>query len=262
LAALCWQRQREITDNLVELLIHIAHRVRVRAEEKVDVELMKYAKKVLGKAKLLYKLARAAKGQPDGVVRDVIYPVVGEETLEDLIREAEADEKHEHQVKSVTRASYGHHYRRIVPALLEVLSFRCNNEMHRPVMDALDLLEQYRDRKTVAFPASENVPLEGVVSGDWQEWVRDDKHGGAVNRISYEWCVLTTLREKLRCKEVWVKGAHRFRNPDEDFLDVRREEYYKALEQPREARAFVENLRRKVEKGSPLSMAVYPPIPR
>jgi hypothetical protein len=45
--------------------------------------------------------------------------------------------------------------------------------------------------------------------------VKDDKHAGAVNRISYEWCVLTTLREKLRCKELWVKGAHRFCNPDE-----------------------------------------------
>jgi hypothetical protein len=32
LASLCWQRQREITDNLVELLIHIARRVGVRAE--------------------------------------------------------------------------------------------------------------------------------------------------------------------------------------------------------------------------------------
>ena len=88
LAALCWQRQREITDNLVELLIHIAHRVGVRAEEKVDVELLKQAKKVLGKAKLLYKVAKAAKAQPDGVVKDVIYPVVSEQTLEDLIREA------------------------------------------------------------------------------------------------------------------------------------------------------------------------------
>ena len=29
LAALCWQREQEITDNLVELLIHIAHRVGV-----------------------------------------------------------------------------------------------------------------------------------------------------------------------------------------------------------------------------------------
>lgn len=227
LAVLCWQRQREITDTLVELLIHIAHRVSVRAEEQVEGELMKYAKQVIGKAKLLYKLAKAAKGQPDGVVRDVIYPAVDEKTLEDVIREAETATKYEHQVKWVTRASYSHHYRRIVPALLEVLSFQCNNDLHRPVMDALALLAKYRDRKTTVFPASEQVPLDGVVSAEWQDLVRDDKHGGATNRISYEWGVLRALREKVRCKEVWVQGAHRFRNPDEDVphdFDVRRDE--------------------------------------
>src|SRR5260370_33367862 len=78
LAALCWQRQREITDNLVELLIRIAHHVGIRAEEKVDVELTKYAKKIIGKATLLYKLAKAAMWQPDGVVKEVIYTVFGE----------------------------------------------------------------------------------------------------------------------------------------------------------------------------------------
>ena len=92
LAALCWQREREITDTLVELLIHIAHRVGVRAEEKVEIELMKYVKKVMGKARLLYKLAKAAKGQPDGLVRNAIYPSSAS-TLDDLIREAEAGEK-------------------------------------------------------------------------------------------------------------------------------------------------------------------------
>ena len=82
LAALCWQREREITDDLVELLIHIAHHVGVRAEEKVNAELMKYVKTVMGKAKLLYKLAKVVTAQPEGVVREVIYPVVSEETLE------------------------------------------------------------------------------------------------------------------------------------------------------------------------------------
>jgi hypothetical protein len=81
LAALCWQRQQEITDSLIELLIHIAHRVGVRAEEKVDIELLKYAKKVVGKARLLYKLAKAAKAQPDGIVRDVICPAVAARRL-------------------------------------------------------------------------------------------------------------------------------------------------------------------------------------
>jgi hypothetical protein len=81
LAALCWQRQREITDNLVELLIHIAHRVGARAEKKVDGELLQYAKKVMGKTKLLYKIAKAATGQPDGAVKEVIFPAVNERTL-------------------------------------------------------------------------------------------------------------------------------------------------------------------------------------
>ena len=36
-----------------------------------------------------------------------------------------------------------------------------------------------------------------------------------VNRITYEICVLEALREKLRCKEIWVVGADRYRNPDE-----------------------------------------------
>ena len=250
LAALCWQREREITDTLVELLIHIAHRVGVRAEEKVEIELMKYVKKVMGKAKLLYKLAKAAKGHPDGLVRNVIYPVVSETTLDDLIREAESGENHEHQVKLVARASYSHHYRRIVPELLAALSFQCNNELHRPVMDALALLEKYRDRKITVFPISEHVPLNGVVSDEWRNLVREEEQGGAINRISYEWCVLTALREKVRCKEVWVKGAHRFRNPDEDLpqdFDSRRDEYYTALGQPLKARQFVEELHRKME---------------
>src|SRR5215469_8144194 len=77
--------------------------------------------------------------QPEGVVKEVIYPVVSEETLEDVIREAETDEKHEQQVKLITRSSYSHHYRRVVPVLLDVLSFQCNNERHRSVMDALAL---------------------------------------------------------------------------------------------------------------------------
>ena len=76
LAALCWQRQREITDTLVELLMHIAHRAGVRAEAKVDAALMTYAKKVIGKTTLLDTLAKVAKAQPNGVVKDVIYPVV------------------------------------------------------------------------------------------------------------------------------------------------------------------------------------------
>jgi hypothetical protein len=56
LAALCWQRAREITDTLVDLLLHIAHRIGARAEEKVEEELRTYVEKIVGKPALLYKL--------------------------------------------------------------------------------------------------------------------------------------------------------------------------------------------------------------
>jgi Tn3 transposase DDE domain len=91
------------------------------------------------------------------------------------------------------------------------------------------------------------VPLEGVVRPSVQELVvrTDAKGHERVDRINYEICVLQALREQLRCKEIWVVGADRYRNPDEDlpqdFAD-RRELYYEALGQPRKAETFVAGL--------------------
>ena len=65
-----------------------------------------------------------------------------------------------------------------------------------------------------------------------------------MNRISYELCVLRQLREKLRCKEVWVEGADRYRNPDEDVptdFPEQREIYYAVLNQPLDVDTFIQN---------------------
>ena len=50
-------------------------------------------KKVRGDEGILFKLADAAIGKPDEVVREALYPVVGERTLRDLVTEAQANEK-------------------------------------------------------------------------------------------------------------------------------------------------------------------------
>jgi len=57
--------------------------------------------------------------------------------------------------------------------------------------------------------------------------------------------VLEALRERLRCKEIWVVGANRYRNPDEDLpadFERSRERYYQALELPLDAERFVTDL--------------------
>jgi len=147
----------------------------------------------------------------------------------------------------VIRNSYKGHYRRMVPDILQRLEFRSNNEHHRPVIEALELLKRYAETNLQIFPASESVPIDGIVHGLWREAVveKDAKGGQRINRITYEICVLEALRDKLRCKEVWVPGANRYRNPDEDLpadFEKQRVPYYQALRLPLEAERFITDL--------------------
>jgi hypothetical protein len=144
LAALCWQRSQEITDSLVDLLIQIVHRIGARAERKVEEVYVQELKRVVGKESILYHIADAAVKQPDGLVRDVVFPVASETLLHDLIKEYEAKGPvFRRQVHLVMRSSYRSHYRRILPHLLDVLEFRCNNELYQPVIRAVTLVKDY-----------------------------------------------------------------------------------------------------------------------
>ncbi|MER6540086.1 hypothetical protein ABT215_41250 [Streptomyces sp900105755] len=146
LAALCASRQAEITDALVELLVALVHKINARAERRVERQLTAELKKVRGKEGILFRLADAAVGQPEGTVRTVLYPAVGEKTLRDLVAEAKANEKaFKAKVRTTLRSSYSSYYRQMLPPLLNTLGFMCNNTAYRPVMDALALLEKYAD---------------------------------------------------------------------------------------------------------------------
>lgn len=76
-----------IIDDLVELLIRIVHGISSRAERKVVRELVQDIRKVRDKTTLLFRLAEAALEHPDETVRDVLYPVIDERTLSDLVAE-------------------------------------------------------------------------------------------------------------------------------------------------------------------------------
>ncbi|GLX04667.1 hypothetical protein [Microbispora sp. NBRC 16548] len=47
--------------------------------------------------------------------------------------------------------------------LLGVLRFRSSNDQHRPVIDALALIERHKHSSTTYLPLGETIPLEGVV---------------------------------------------------------------------------------------------------
>jgi len=90
LAAYCWRRRQEIVDTLVDLLLEVAHHLSTKAERRVEKAFVKDIKKVSGKTNLLFRVAEAAVDKPDGTIREVVFPVVSEQTLRDLVKEYKA----------------------------------------------------------------------------------------------------------------------------------------------------------------------------
>lgn len=252
LAALVHQREREITDTLVELLIATVHRIGARAERRVTDELINAFKRISGKENILFSIAEAALEKPDDAVRAVVFPAVtgGEATLRELVHEFKTKGPvYRRTVQTTLKASYTGHYRRGLIALLGVLEFRSNNTAHKPVIEALELIGRYAKVGNLTYyPLGENVPSHRGATGDWSDLVHrtDTKGRHRVARMVYEVVTFQALREQLRCKEIWVVGADSWRNPDEDLpadFEDRRAENYRELRKPLDPTVFIDSLR-------------------
>lgn len=172
LAAFCHLRSRELTDALVDLLIELVHRIGAKAERKVEKALLEELQRVSGKTGLLFRVAAAALTHPEGLVKDVVFPVVSEATLRDLVQEWQATGPvYRYHVQTVMRSAYRSHERRMLPRLLQTLEFRSHNVTHRPLIRALGLLQKDVQSRMRTYPADEAVPLDGVVRGPWRDAV-------------------------------------------------------------------------------------------
>lgn len=103
------------------------------------------------------------------------------------------------------------------------------------------------------------MPLDGVVPREWRSAVVDD--AGQVERIPYELCVLKALRDAIRRREVYVAGASRWRNPEEDLpadFDDNRDVHYRAIRQPLDPSIFVTALQRSFTMPSAASTRLSP----
>jgi len=154
----------------------------------------------------------------------------------------------------------------VAPLLLEALEFRSNNARHRPVIEAIDWLRQHKDDRQRFVSTDAGAPIEGLVRGVWRELIleKDTQGNERVNRINYEIYVLQQLREKLRCKEIWVVGADRYRNPDDDLpldFEEKRASYYQALDQPEDAQRFIASVQKHMQEELELLDKTLPKNP-
>ena len=244
----CWQRRKEIVDGLIELLIQVIHKIFIKSEKKVMKTWASDYRKIHSRTNLLCQIAKAALNNPDGVVKDVLFPVVDEDTLRSLIQEQQATVTCDEQVQHAVRSSYWHHYRRMLIPILDALSFQSNNDFHKPVMEALDYIRNHQDEKSRYFRLEDGLPVDGVIKKRLLGVILEKDTDGTlqINRINYEIVVLQALRDRLRCKEIWVSGADRFRNPDEDLqVDFKsnRKAYYASLHLRLKSNDFVADLK-------------------
>jgi hypothetical protein len=235
-------RGAQVIDSMIDMLVETIHKIGVRSKRKVVAGITKDIERVYGKERLLVDIAGAAIEAPSGRVCDVIFPVAGKEKLAAIVKEHRAKGTLERRIYQVMRGSYAGHYRRILPKLLSVLEFRSNNAVHRPVLEALAWIRRAFETGRRVVPRN-TVPIEGVVPPKWRSAIIGKD--GRINRISYELCVLSQLRDRIRAKEIWVVGADRYRNPDDDLpkdFEVKRDAYYGALNLTPDARAFTRKM--------------------
>ena len=93
------------------------------------------------------------------------------------------------------RASYVHHYRRMVPQIPTALEFCSNNELYQPVIKALELIKKYMGSSQHYYSPEDEVLIDGVLKTRWREIVVevDDSGVEKINRVKYEISVLQAL---------------------------------------------------------------------
>ncbi|MDA3630029.1 hypothetical protein OU415_31700 [Saccharopolyspora sp. WRP15-2] len=211
-SALCEVRRAEITDLLGHALVGLLHQIRARAEHRLghaadDVSLPGAARDVL-----LLKLVQAAVEHPDDTVRAALFPVAGEQLLEQLMRDIEARAAASTKRKrTVLRGTYSACYQQVFRLLLESLEFGSRDADSWPVMAALgELVGDYTAcwSRGRFYEPDDDAPLEDVVPPEWLAAVVDRE--GRVERIAYEFCVLVSLRDRLCTRQIYLAGGRKW----------------------------------------------------
>lgn len=238
LAVYLWFRKVEITDDIINIYNKL-ERKGIKKANTIILENIKTA--TPDKSKILYNIADISLKNPDKTIKEAIFPVISQEKLKNILAEKENDNINfnEEQFNSM-RISYQKHYRQAIPHIFKNLEFKSNNILHKPIIEAIDIIKN-DDSKKIDI---EKIPSTGVIKPSKKNLVIKN---GTITKSDYELCVLETLEEKLNCKEVWVSGANKYKNPDEDMpldFEDKRSEYYEMLNNIQNADSFIEELKK------------------
>lgn len=242
-------RQVEIVDSLIDVLIDSVHKINTQADKRLRVELGKKLHQVYDTEKLLKSILQEALTRPNAKVKDVIFPIIDPVAAKEILDEKKGRKNPTVETFEIMHRSWKLRYRSMLKDLLQTVEVHSNNAVYRPLLEALDWIHVNYDRRTKIIYGRDDIPIDGVVPDKYRKAViRKD---GTVDKYSYELCTIITLREKLKCREVWVSNSQKYRNPDMDLpkdFEEKREEHYQSLGLDLSPVHFVESVRQELEE--------------
>jgi TnpA family transposase len=241
LATFVHVRTAEVTDDVLRTVVETVQKLDRGSDRQVQRRLLKDPSQIEGKLDLLGRIAEASLSRPDDTIRNLIFPLVGEATLQQLAAEHRAGGPRFRLLQQdLMHSKFVRHYRRMVPAILGALEFQ-SDQRYQPVIEALDVIRQTLRHRGRHF--KDLVPLQGIVPRGWRDRVIEEAEGEKkVNRHYYELCTLHQLQRALKCREG-------------------RQAHYHKLGQPLEAKRFVENLRERLTSALELFNRQLPQLP-
>lgn len=151
-------RGLEVTDDVTRMAIELIHRIDVRSEKQLPREWLADLQRVDGKLQILSTVAKAVIETPDGIVREVLFSRVKEETFQQLVAEFDVTAPNLRLLRqAIMQRKFARHYRRMLPFLLDTLPFRSDNRF-QPLIAALTFIQRHVHSPHRYFPAEETIP--------------------------------------------------------------------------------------------------------
>jgi hypothetical protein len=164
-------RALEVTDDVTQMTIDLIQRLSTRSEKQLHRQWLADLERVADERQILSDVAEAVIESPDGMVREVIFPRVAEETFRNPVVEFHVTGPQLRLLRQILmERKVARHYRRMLPAILERVPFRSDNRF-QPIIAALAFSRRHMGSRSRSFPQTEMVPITGIVTPAWKQQV-------------------------------------------------------------------------------------------
>lgn len=244
-------RSQNILDSLSDMTVQLIHNLRKKSETYINKTVLKEVKHINGKFDILYRLASISTQYPQGIIQDKIYPIVSEDMLRDLLTDLDHRGKwYQGEVNLKIHSLYAGGSRQVLLTLLEAFDLHTHLPECKPILAALAFIRKNKELKDVYYPDSDKVLIDNVIPSQWSSLViqpdEDNSDKVKIHKIRYEIAVLEAFMKQLICKNIWIAGSYRYRDPYHDMpkdFDERKVFYYDWMGLPIDAKAFIEFLK-------------------